>query len=66
MNETRREFLQAATAGLAIARSFKPMTAAELERQVTDSADAGNGGRYERFKTMTQFDGRCHRVQHGV
>jgi aryl-alcohol dehydrogenase-like predicted oxidoreductase len=51
---------------LAVARHFKPMTAAELKQQVAESEEAGKDGRYERFKTTTQFDGGYHKAQHGV
>lgn len=51
---------------LGIARNFKPMTPAELERLLADTKQAGKAGRYERFKTTKQFDGMFHRIQHGV
>lgn len=51
---------------LAVARGFKPMTPAELEHLLADTKEAGKDGRYERFKTSTQFDGAYHRKQHGA
>ena len=51
---------------LAVARKFKPMTSAELEQLLADTKQAGKDGRYEGFKTTKQFDGRYHRIQHGV
>jgi predicted aldo/keto reductase-like oxidoreductase len=50
---------------LAIARSFKPMTAAEksaLESRVKDEA---GDGRHELFKSSKMYDGPHHRKQHG-
>ncbi len=51
---------------LAVARGFKPLTAAEVERLLADTQAAGKDGRYERFKTTRQYDGPYHRAQHGV
>jgi uncharacterized protein len=51
---------------LAVARGFRPMTTADLERLLADTKEAGKDGRYERFKTTNQYDGPYHRAQHGV
>ena len=51
---------------LGVARGFKPMTPAELKQLLSDTKEAGKDGRYERFKTTTQFDGPYHRAQHGA
>jgi predicted aldo/keto reductase-like oxidoreductase len=51
---------------LAVARGFKPMTEAEVATLVSETKVAGSEGRYERFKTTTQFDGPYHKEQHGV
>jgi len=59
---SRKDFQQ----DLAIARNFKPMTAAELETLLADTKEAGKEGKYEGFKTTTGFDGHYHRVQHGL
>ncbi|MBK9171304.1 MAG: aldo/keto reductase [Bryobacterales bacterium] len=50
---------------IAIARDFKPMTAAEM-RALEDrvAAEAGDG-RHELFKSTQTFDGPHHRKQHG-
>jgi aryl-alcohol dehydrogenase-like predicted oxidoreductase len=50
---------------IAIARNFKPMSAAEkkaLEDRVRDEA---TDGRHELFKSTQEFDGPHHRRQHG-
>ena len=51
---------------LAIARDFKPMTAADVNNLLAETETAGSQGRYERFKTATSFDGGYHRRQHGL
>jgi hypothetical protein len=51
---------------LAVARGFKPMVPADIERLLAETQEAGKDGRYERFKTTKQYDGPYHRAQHGV
>ena len=60
--QSRENFRQ----DLAIARSFKPMTADDLADLLADTKDAGSDGRNERFKTTKQFDSGYHRRQHGA
>lgn len=42
---------------LEAARTFRPMTAAEVAALLQRTASAAAGGRYERFKTTPMFDG---------
>ena len=49
---------------LAVARDFQPMTEAELQDLLAETKTPGSEGRYERFKTTTQFDHPYHRSQH--
>ena len=51
---------------LDVARSFAPMTEVELADLLGKTKAAGSDGRYEAFKTTTNFDGGYHRRQHGV
>jgi predicted aldo/keto reductase-like oxidoreductase len=51
---------------LAVARGFRPMVPADIERLLAETKEAGKDGRYERFKTTKQYDGPYHRAQHGV
>ena len=51
---------------LAVAREFKPMSAAEITELLAKTEDEGREGRYERFKTTGMFDGPYHNQQHGV
>ncbi len=52
-------------ANAALARDFKPLPPAEIKQlQATLKAEASDG-RYELFKSTTQFDGPHHRKQHG-
>jgi len=48
-----------------IARSFKPMSAPELEALRSRLKDVSGDGRYEHFKTTQSFDSGHHRKQHG-
>ena len=50
---------------VAIARGFMPMSAAEQAALVSSAKDAAADGRYERFKSTSEFDGPHHRRQHG-
>ena len=45
------------------ARSFKPMTSEEVAALLARTADAAADGKYEAFKTTTQFDGTSHNPQ---
>ena len=36
---------------LAVARGFKPMTAAEIQQLLAETREAGSQGKFERFKT---------------
>jgi predicted aldo/keto reductase-like oxidoreductase len=51
---------------LAVARDFRPMTEAEVRDLLAETKADGSEGRYERFKTTTQFDSGYHRQQHGL
>ena len=51
---------------VAVARGFVPMSAAEQAALVSRAADAAADGRYERFKSTSEFDGPHHKRQHGV
>jgi predicted aldo/keto reductase-like oxidoreductase len=48
---------------LEAARSFKPMTSEEVAALLAGTADAAANGKYEAFKTTTQFDGTSHNPQ---
>lgn len=50
---------------LKIARSFKPLTAAEKTALLTKVKDVQFDGRYELFKTSKRYDSAYHRTQHG-
>ncbi len=50
---------------LAMARSFKPMTAPELQTLSFRLKDVSGDGRYEHFKTTQRYDSGHHRKQHG-
>jgi predicted aldo/keto reductase-like oxidoreductase len=43
--------------GLEAARTFRPLTQAEVDSLHARTADAGKDGLFERFKTTTRFDG---------
>jgi len=51
---------------VAVGRDFKPMTAAEVQKLLAETKEAGSQGKLERFKTAKQFDGQYHRDQHGA
>ena len=51
---------------VAVARGFKPMSAAEQADVVSRAAAAAADGRYERFTSTSEFDGPHHKRQHGV
>jgi aryl-alcohol dehydrogenase-like predicted oxidoreductase len=51
---------------LGVARGFKPMQPAELERLLAETEEEGSDGEHEPFKTTRRFDGGYHRRQHGV
>jgi len=50
---------------IAIARSFKPMTAAEKSALLARTKDQATDGRHELFKSSKIFDSPYHRKQHG-
>jgi aryl-alcohol dehydrogenase-like predicted oxidoreductase len=45
---------------LAVALAFKPLATAERQALLARTARVASDGRYERFKTSTQFDGTTH------
>ncbi|NUQ61662.1 MAG: aldo/keto reductase [Pirellulales bacterium] len=51
---------------LGVARGFKPIGPAELEKLLADTKEEGSQGKHEPFKTSRRFDGGYHRRQHGV
>jgi aryl-alcohol dehydrogenase-like predicted oxidoreductase len=51
---------------LDIARRFTPMTAAEMQTVRTRMARYAMDGRFERFKSSRDYDGRIGREQHGL
>ncbi len=50
---------------LKIVREFQPMTADERHALETKHVQVASDGRFELFKSTTQFDGPVHRQQHG-
>jgi len=50
---------------VAVARSFKPMSASEKTQLLARVKDISGDGRFETFKTMISHDSRIHRDQHG-
>ena len=52
-------------ADVAMARSFKPMTASERETLLSKVRDEASDGRHELFKSAKTYDGPHHRKQHG-
>lgn len=48
---------------LEVARTFKPLTQSELSTLLAKTREAGAGGRYERFKTTSQYDGTARNPQ---
>ena len=50
---------------LAIARDFLPMNDAAQQKLLAKVKEVAGDGRYERFKSTTDFDGSYHRKQHG-
>jgi predicted aldo/keto reductase-like oxidoreductase len=51
---------------VAIARSFKPMSAEEMDKLRAKVKAVAGDGRHERFKSTQFFDGPYHRQQHGL
>ena len=51
---------------LAVARGFVPMSASEQAALVAGARESAADGRYERFKSTSEFDGPHHKRQHGV
>jgi aryl-alcohol dehydrogenase-like predicted oxidoreductase len=51
---------------LGIVRRFTPMTVAEMETLRTRVARYAMDGRFERFKSSRDYDGRIGREQHGL
>ena len=45
------------------ARTFKPLTDAQLSALLAKTRDAAMTGKFEPFKTTTQFDGTAHNPQ---
>jgi hypothetical protein len=45
------------------ARTFKPLTRAEMSKLLAKTAQAAMTGKYEPFKTTSQFDGTAHNPQ---
>jgi predicted aldo/keto reductase-like oxidoreductase len=50
---------------IALARHFKPMTAAEKNALLARTKDEATDGRHELFKSSKMFDSPHHRKQHG-
>ena len=50
---------------VAIARDFKPYTAAEKAALLARTKDEATDGRHELFKSSKAFDSAFHRKQHG-
>ena len=48
---------------LKAARSFRPMKQQEVAALLAKSAPAAGDGRYEQYKTTTDFDGTTHNPQ---
>jgi hypothetical protein len=48
-----------------IARSFKPLSADEMDGLRSKIKDVQSDGRYELFKTSKRYDSAYHRTQHG-
>ena len=51
--------------GVRIARTFKPLTAGEMETLQSRIRDVQGDGRFELFKSSKRFDSAYHRQQHG-
>ena len=49
-----------------VARGFRPMQPADLEKLLAETKEEGSTGEHEPFKTSRRFDGGYHRKQHGV
>ena len=60
--DDRRTFEQ----NIAFARRFEPMSDAERERLLARTLEPAREGRYEPFKTSTNFDGWYGRRIHGL
>jgi hypothetical protein len=50
---------------LNIARSFTPMSEAELQKLLGSVEEEAGDGRFEWFKSTQFFDSKFHRQQHG-
>ena len=50
---------------IAVARDFKPMSAAEQKDFIERVKPEASDGRFERFKSTSEFDGPHHKRQHG-
>jgi predicted aldo/keto reductase-like oxidoreductase len=50
---------------LAIVRSLTPMSIPEMDDALARVKTVAGDGRYEQFKSTTNFDGPHHRIQHG-
>jgi hypothetical protein len=51
---------------LAIARSFKPLSEADLKKLTDRVKEVAGDGRHERFKSTQFFDGPYHQKQHNL
>jgi aryl-alcohol dehydrogenase-like predicted oxidoreductase len=51
---------------VALARGFVPLSVAEQAALVEQAAAAAGDGRYERFKSTTEFESPHHKRQHGT
>jgi predicted aldo/keto reductase-like oxidoreductase len=51
---------------VAVARSFKPLTADERNTLLARVKEIASDGRFEVFKTQNDFDADIHRMQHGM
>lgn len=54
------ESVERVNQALEAARTFRPMTAAQVSALLAKTRDAAMTGRYEPFKTTSQFDGTAH------
>ena len=50
---------------IALARGFRPLTAAEQSALAEKVRQVATDGRFEQFKSTQNFDGPVHRRQHG-
>jgi aryl-alcohol dehydrogenase-like predicted oxidoreductase len=60
---TGMDSLERVDQALEAARTFKPMSKAELQKLVSKTKDAAKNGEFELFKTSTRFDGTANNPQ---